>query len=126
MNPNIAFNIQIGFLLHLLGDYILQTTWMANEKTKRFLPAFIHALTYSLPFLFITSGWWWVILFVTHYFIDRYRLAVYIIKIRENNWNSTNYGFSDAIPQFLSMWLLFITDNSIHLFINTFCIYMSN
>jgi hypothetical protein len=36
-----------------MGDYLFQTSWMANEKTKRFLPALIHATIYSLPFLLI-------------------------------------------------------------------------
>lgn len=26
-------------LLHMWGDYLTQSDWMANEKTKRFIPA---------------------------------------------------------------------------------------
>ena len=40
---------------HAVGDYILQSDWMANEKTKRSLAAAVHALTYALPFLLLTT-----------------------------------------------------------------------
>lgn len=45
----------LGVLLaHLVGDYLLQSDWMANEKTKRRWPAWAHAITYGLPFLLVT------------------------------------------------------------------------
>lgn len=68
-------------ILHLIGDYILQSHWMACEKTKRFWPAWIHACVYSLPFLLITRqhSWaYWVIL-LSHFAMDRYRLARYVV-----------------------------------------------
>jgi hypothetical protein len=40
---------------HAVGDYILQSDWMANEKTKRSLAALLHVMTYALPFLFFPS-----------------------------------------------------------------------
>ena len=43
-------------IAHAVGDYILQSDWMALEKTKRSLAAAVHALTYTLPFLFLTSS----------------------------------------------------------------------
>lgn len=39
---------------HLVGDYIIQSDWMANEKRKRSLAAGLHAVTYAIPFLFLT------------------------------------------------------------------------
>ena len=126
MNLNLVFYIQIGFLLHLCGDYLFQTSWMANEKTKRFLPAFIHATIYATPFMLISSTWAWLIIYITHYFIDRYRLATYWIKLINDGWKSNNYGYPDALPIWLSTWLLFIVDNTFHLVINTACIVWSN
>ena len=41
---------------HAVGDYLLQSEWMATEKTKRSLPALVHCLTYVLPFLFLTQN----------------------------------------------------------------------
>jgi hypothetical protein len=117
----------IGLILHFIGDYIFQNSWLANNKTKKNLPAIIHALIYSLPFLFIV-GFSWAIFFIflTHFFIDRYRLAVYWIKLVNWNWYSDNFGYSKETPTFLSMWLLFIIDNIFHIAINSISIYLNN
>jgi hypothetical protein len=40
-------------LAHLFGDYILQSDWMAQNKTKRSWPALVHALLYSLCFVWL-------------------------------------------------------------------------
>lgn len=61
---------------HLVGDYVLQSHWMATEKTKRWWPAIVHGVTYTLPFLLITrSPAALVVIAVTHVVIDHYRLA---------------------------------------------------
>lgn len=66
-------------LAHLVGDYILQSDWMANEKTKRSLAAAVHALTYALPFLFLRPSLAaFAFIVVTHFVIDRWRLARYV------------------------------------------------
>jgi hypothetical protein len=73
------------FILHAIGDYCLQSDWMANGKTKAHFPAFCHALTYSLPFLMLTqSPVAWLTIFGTHFLIDRYRLARYVCWAK--NW----------------------------------------
>jgi hypothetical protein len=67
-------------ILHLIGDYITQSDWMAQNKTKRAYPALAHAIVYSLPFLLLGPSWlaFWVIL-GTHFLIDRYRLARFVV-----------------------------------------------
>lgn len=66
-------------LCHLVGDYWAQSDWMAGNKTKSHWPAFCHAFTYTLIFLFITTSWK-ALLFIggTHFLIDRFRLARYL------------------------------------------------
>ncbi len=66
-------------LAHLAGDYVIQSDWMANEKTKKSVAAAAHALSYSLPFLFLTTSWKaMAVIVVTHFVIDRWRLARYV------------------------------------------------
>jgi hypothetical protein len=36
---------------HLVGDYLLQSDWMANKKRTESLAAIAHAATYTLCFL---------------------------------------------------------------------------
>lgn len=66
-----------GLLLaHLLGDYVVQSRWMATEKTQRWWPAIVHAVTYGVPFLMVTrSPLALAVIVGTHAVIDRYRLA---------------------------------------------------
>lgn len=109
-----------GLILHFLGDYIFQDNWMATKKTSSFFPAFIHAIVYSLPFMFLLSFHpLSLVIPITHFFIDRYRLAVYWIKLVNNNWDSSNLGYSEETPVWLSTWLMIIIDNTFHIIINS-------
>ncbi len=111
-----------SLMLHLLGDYILQNDWMATKKTTGALPALIHAAIYSAPFALLVPSVWWAPIFTTHYLIDRYRLAVLWIRLVNWNWNSTNFGFDENKPKYMSVWLMIIVDNFFHIVINTACI----
>lgn len=67
-------------ILHLFGDYVTQSDWMAAEKTKRSIAAASHALVYSLPFLLLRPSLVaFVVILGTHFLIDRYRLARYVV-----------------------------------------------
>jgi hypothetical protein len=114
---------------HLIGDYILQSHWMANNKTKAHGPALIHALVYSLGFLaFAPSLLAWLVIFGTHFLIDRYRLARYVVWTK--NWLGPNLPWSECSgtgypadsPAWLAVWLLIIADNILHLVINGLCL----
>lgn len=113
-------------ILHGVGDYMTQNDWMAQNKTKNthigYLACLIHAVTYSLPFLLIGSFTAWVIIFATHFLVDKYRLATYWIKLVNWNWQSKNYGFDNDKPAWMSVWLLIIIDNVIHLLCNYFAL----
>lgn len=114
------------FVAHLVGDYIIQSDWMANEKTKRSLAAAIHAVTYTLPFLLIT----WslpalAIIAGTHFVIDRWRLARFVIWAKERPWprslpfsQMTVTGYAADKPAWLAVWLLIIADNTLHIICN--------
>lgn len=120
------------FIAHLFGDYILQSDWMAQNKTKRSWPALVHAFIYSLCFVplcwqavqhiperridvqptrvvihtadFTSKAvnidgsykepaqdipdrfhiWVWLVILSTHFLIDRFRLARYVVWAK--NW----------------------------------------
>lgn len=121
---------------------------MAQNKTRASLPAFVHALIYSLPFLLLVSSAHsplaaWMVIFVTHFLIDRFRLARYVVWAKnflgpKCTWaielgphefyvgpartppfkycQATGYP-PDRAP-WLAVWLLIIADNTMHLAIN--------
>jgi len=119
----------IGVLLaHLAGDYLLQSDWMATEKTKRWRPAWVHALVYGLPFLLVTQSPAALAVIVgTHAVIDRYRLARYLVWVKNFlaprrywlKWEDCRVtGYHKSLPLWLSTWLMIIADNTVHMLIN--------
>lgn len=71
-------------LAHAVGDYALQSDWMAREKTSRISVALAHAVCYSLPFLLLRPSLAaWLVIVLTHAVIDRYRLARYVVWAKE-------------------------------------------
>lgn len=115
-------------LAHLIGDYLLQSDWMANEKTKRWLPAWAHAITYGLPYLLVTqSPLALAVIVATHAVIDHYRLARYAVWAKNlmaprsyrHPWSEcTATGYHRDRPAWMTVWLMIIADNTIHLAIN--------
>lgn len=115
-------------LAHLAGDYLLQSDWMATEKTKRWWPAIAHALAYGIPFLLVTRSIPALAVIVgTHAVIDRYRLARHVVWAKNHlapaghnpPWRDcTATGHPVDRPVWLTTWLLIIADNTIHLAIN--------
>jgi len=107
-------------LAHAVGDYILQSHWMATEKTKNSVAAAIHAVTYTLPFLFITQAVVpLAIICGTHFLVDRFRLARFIVWFKNGPWKPlTATGYQEEVPAWLSVWLLIIADNILHVVIN--------
>ncbi len=113
---------------HAIGDYLLQSDWMATEKTKRWAAALAHAFVYSLTFLsFNPSLTAWLAIFGTHAVIDRYRLARYvawaknfIAPIGSNQpWKEcSTTGYPNERPVWLTVWLMIAADNIIHVVIN--------
>jgi len=110
---------------HAVGDYILQSDWMATEKTKQNAAAAAHAFTYTLPFLFLTtSPEALVAIMGTHFLIDRWRLARYVVWLK--NWLGPNRPWSECVatgypadrPAWLTVWLLIIADNTLHVLCN--------
>lgn len=116
-------------LAHLVGDYFLQTDWMATEKTKRWGPAVVHGLTYAAPFLALTrSPGRLAVIAGTHAVIDRYRLAKRLVWLKEQGITPTSwcypwseagpYGYASDKPEWMAFWLMIIVDNLAHLLIN--------
>jgi len=93
-------------LAHMWGDYIIQSTWMANNKTKPtligWLACLVHCITYTLPFVLITQNPIQLLLiFGTHFPIDKFRLARYINQVK--NWAWTPTGLPDSVPPYSDM-----------------------
>lgn len=107
-------------IAHMIGDYFLQPHDWAQRKTSDSLIAFLHALTYTAVFVFITNSPEALsIILITHFFIDRFRLARYVTWFKNGcAFDLTETGFPSDTPKFLSVWLLIVMDNLLHIVIN--------
>lgn len=69
-------------LCHLIGDYVLQSDYIAKTKGENWYHLFVHSALYCLPFLIVyeTSAF---PLFLSHMFIDamkaRYKQIGYVM-----------------------------------------------
>lgn len=119
----------LGLLAHVLGDYLFQSDWMATQKISRWTPAIAHGVTYGVPFLALTWNPWALLVIVgTHVVIDRYRLARYLVWLKNfiappgNNpeWSDCKAtGYPPDRPVWLATILMIIADNTIHVIINS-------
>ena len=107
-------------LAHMVGDYLIQSNWMANEKTKNTIAALVHATTYSAVFLlFHPSVLAMAVIVGTHFLVDRFRLARVVTWIKNGPWHPrTATGYPDGTPPWMAVWLLIIADNVLHVSIN--------
>lgn len=126
---------------HAVGDYIMQSHWMAKNKGKDSVAALIHAATYTLPFLLITLSLpALALIFGTHFIVDRFRLARFLVWLKngpierctagritpaglewQDRWKwkpVTATGYPDDTPPWLAIWLTIIADNIIHVICN--------
>lgn len=122
---SITYAIATTLLAHLVGDYLIQSHWMATEKTKRWWPAIAHAVTYGLPFLLLTQSPLALLVIVgTHAVIDRHRLARHVVWFKNQFAPAafrpahTATGYPEETPPWLSFWLLILADNILHMLIN--------
>lgn len=131
-------------LIHLFADYWLQNDWMALNKKEHWLPAIVHGIIYTLPFLILTrSPWALLIICITHIIIDHTNIVGKLNQIKnwdfkedklclfypseELNSNFTQYNFilKDGYtgrPFAIRIWLIIIQDNILHLIINYLCL----
>ena len=101
-------NDMLSWLLigHLVGDYLLQTRWMATRKTTLFSALAAHSAVYAFAVWFVSlpagglspSGLFLV--FVSHVVIDRRHFVL---------WWCRRVTQSDGLA-----WLVIMTDQALH------------
>lgn len=127
--------VALVILAHLVGDYLLQTQWMADNKTSQWSPAIWHGIFYTIPFTLVTfSIPALLVICITHILIDRFRLAKYVVWFK-NQWvpksaryawhseaNDQGTGYPKKVPAFLSVWLMILADNILHIIIGVLAV----
>ncbi len=95
------------WLAHLIGDYLIQTDWIAARKRTASIPCLIHATTYLLPFLLChLSATALLLIGIEHFAQDRFGLARLFMKYTDHEVFATGS---------LAPWSVVVTDNILHL-----------
>jgi hypothetical protein len=144
---NTAYLPILFLLCHFVPDYLLQTDWMAMNKSKKSWNCLVHCLIYTVCFLLLTTSWKALLFIgVTHFILDRFHIILKKLIYWKNcfpvgpvaPWRMCDStGFYDDSPYntykqnkhtdkkygkprhfFITMWLYIIHDNILHLICN--------
>lgn len=74
-------------MCHMLGDYVLQSDYIAKTKGENLYHMIVHCVLYVIPFYFVLGGWKLALLFVSHIIID-------LLKAR---WHKINYATDQCL-----------------------------
>jgi len=92
---------------HMIGDYLLQNDWMAQQKKKSSFRCLVHVLSYMIPFLFCGLSWWQLVAIAAqHYLIDRTNFVTWFMDFKGSHVFATNACFP---------WSVIVTDNILHI-----------
>ena len=119
---------------HLVGDYLLQTSWMAVNKSKKtlqgWMAAIVHSVIYTLSICTLMWNFnplWILIVFISHVFIDHYSTATWYLKHIKGMEKPRDYPNIVGIynpytqppttPTYTSLyWIIYVVvDNTMHL-----------
>ena len=99
----------LAFLGHLVGDYIFQTDWMAENKKLHTFPCLVHSLIWAACVV-LFAGWWnWLPflgLFAIHFLQDR----TYMVRSWMHLIGQDRFATGPYAP-----WSMVIIDNTFHL-----------
>lgn len=101
--------LTLAFLGHMVGDYILQIDWMAENKKNDNISCLVHSLVWTTAVIFFTGWWGWLpflILFGFHFLQDRTQFVGFWMNlVGQRNFASGPYA----------PWSMVIIDNTFHL-----------
>lgn len=91
---------------HMAGDYLVQTSWMANNKSSQWPPLLAHVVVYTAcVYLFsLPAGgigyWGLALIFIAHVILDHRRVVIWWVK---------TVCQADDLP-----WMAVVVDQSWH------------
>lgn len=104
---------------HLVGDFLFQTTWMAQYKATKWLPLLTHVTVYTFivalfGLLFGGLSWWGIaVIYIGHVILDRKTfITFWVEKVQMAKGASNN-------------WLSIVADQIFHLILLAIAIYIS-
>lgn len=97
---------------HLIGDFVLQTRWMAAHKASRWLPLVVHAVLYTAVVVGAAEvfggihAWAIALIFLTHVALDQRRF----VRWWSSHIQGVTAGSADA-------WVTVMADQAFHVMV---------
>ncbi len=92
---------------HLIGDFLIQTDWMAQGKKKSSWICLVHVATYMIPFLFTSlNGWQLLLVALQHFLQDRTNFV---------EWYMANSGRKAFASPPYTPWSAILVDGIFHI-----------
>lgn len=86
------------YIAHLIGDFLIQTEWMAVNKKRDSWVCGVHVLTYLLPFLFCHLAWWQIgLIGLQHFAQDRSAFVLWWMRA----WKRVPEQYWGGIPLYV-------------------------
>lgn len=114
-----------ALLGHLIGDYLLQSKFMAlnksNDNWRGVLTCSWHVLIYTISVCLMigtSNPLVWLLVFATHWFIDRWSLATYWLRLIHGRTFDAAYISKDKYREFdiaFTSLVYAVVDNTFHL-----------
>lgn len=101
---------------HLIGDWMLQTDWMARNKRGRWwsLECVVHCLVYTVA---VASVVW----FVDHSAISPSQLGLVFVTILISHWLIDGFNLADLWGRFINQtqadYVRIVVDQTMHLIV---------
>jgi len=117
MNLKIFTPLELFLIVHFIGDFILQNSWMASNKNKSNFALGVHSLVYASVFIPLIIYYKFTyplisffVLFLSHFIIDKDSLFISFLeqikRIKKENYTEI-------------MWriILLVNDQLLHLLV---------
>jgi len=102
---------------HIIGDFLLQTDWMAKGKKESWWIAGIHTFFYMIPFILVHPSIQQAILIAAQHMIQDHSNFV--------KWLMVKKGSSIFAESPMAPWSIIITDNILHILWIAFVMHLS-
>ena len=94
------------FMTHFVADFMLQSDYMAKNKSKSNKVLLLHVSVYALPFMFIISPLYGIINGILHFGVDYVtsRRSSKLWADGEVHWFFVVIGFDQLLHILMLMW----------------------
>jgi hypothetical protein len=111
------------FITHFVMDWLFQTKWEADNKSRKWLNLSVHCAIYTIGFIpaliiFKPSLLWLIFIFVTHFLLDRRNFEHWWLEKIKRQKLEEELNWNEKI-------LLIGTDQTFHLVVLTAIVLLS-